>query len=225
MAQRRTGDHGKDGASTTVEGERSGRTPTSPPTVRMALRRRQLAQRLNGTKVGRRKSGAKVSRSISGPHSRHGAYSRRVAWTTLQMGHLFQQFSSNSLGSDGGEGVGRWRRAPPSTWTFTMPPRLAPAVPGGVTALIRMRSQVQVLAGPLLFSQLRALPPPGRFRSLPAWAAVGPRALRAVEPKDRPGAGDPGSRSITTSTHRGHRSGPARSWSALPAILPVATCA
>jgi hypothetical protein len=69
-----------------------------------------------------------------------------------------------------------------------------------------MRSQVQVLAGPPLFSQLRALPPPGRFRSLPAWAAVGPRALRAVEPKDSPGAGGPGSRSITTSTHRGHRS-------------------
>jgi hypothetical protein len=67
-------------------------------------------------------------------------------------------------------------------------------------SLIRMRSQVQVLAGPPLFSQLRALPPPGRFRSLPAWAAVGPRALRTVDPKDPPGAGDPGCRSITTST-------------------------
>jgi hypothetical protein len=49
--------------------------------------------------------------------------------------------------------------------------------------LIRMRSQVQVLAGPPLFSQLRALPPPGRSHPLPAWAASGPHALRAVAPK------------------------------------------
>jgi hypothetical protein len=41
-----------------------------------------------------------------------------------------------------------------------------------------MTSQVQVLAGPPLFSQLRGLMPPGRFRSLPAWAAVGPRPPR-----------------------------------------------
>jgi hypothetical protein len=65
-----------------------------------------------------------------------------------------------------------------------------------------MRSQVQVLAGPPLFSQLRALPPPGRSHPLPAWAASGPHAFRAVAPKalpeqatqrpshDRPHAGD-----------------------------------
>jgi hypothetical protein len=46
-----------------------------------------------------------------------------------------------------------------------------------------MRSQVQVLAGPPLFSQLRALPPPGRSHPLPAWAASGPHALRAVASK------------------------------------------
>jgi hypothetical protein len=46
--------------------------------------------------------------------------------------------------------------------------------------LIRMRSQVQVLAGPPLFSQLRALPPSGRSHPLPAWAAPGPHALLAV---------------------------------------------
>jgi hypothetical protein len=67
-----------------------------------------------------------------------------------------------------------------------------------------MRSQVQVLAGPPLFSQLRALPPPGRSYPLPAWAAPGPHALRAVAPKalseqatqrpshGRPHAGDHG---------------------------------
>jgi hypothetical protein len=49
-----------------------------------------------------------------------------------------------------------------------------------------MRSQVQVLAGPPLFSQLRALPPPGRSHPLPAWAASGPHALRAVAPKALP---------------------------------------
>src|SRR5829696_3851443 len=49
-----------------------------------------------------------------------------------------------------------------------------------------MRSQVQVLAGPPLLSQLTALPPPGRSHPRPAWAAVGPRALRAVAPKALP---------------------------------------
>ena len=49
-----------------------------------------------------------------------------------------------------------------------------------------MRSQVQVLAGPPLFSQLRALPPLGRSHPLPAWAASGPHALRAVAPKALP---------------------------------------
>jgi hypothetical protein len=48
----------------------------------------------------------------------------------------------------------------------------------------RMKSQVQVLAGPPLFSQLRGLLLQGRPRSLPAWAAVGPQTLQAVEPKD-----------------------------------------
>jgi hypothetical protein len=55
-----------------------------------------------------------------------------------------------------------------------------------------MRSQVQVLAGPPLFSQLRGLTRLGRWRLLPAWAAVGPRALRTVEPKDPARTGDPG---------------------------------
>ena len=58
--------------------------------------------------------------------------------------------------------------------------------------LIRMRSQVQVLAGPPLFSQLRGLRRLGRWCSLPSWAAPGPRALRTVEPgtsrSGRPGA-------------------------------------
>jgi hypothetical protein len=49
-----------------------------------------------------------------------------------------------------------------------------------------MRSQVQVLAGPPLFSQLRALTPPGWSHPLPAWAASGPHALRAVAPKALP---------------------------------------
>jgi hypothetical protein len=49
-----------------------------------------------------------------------------------------------------------------------------------------MRSQVQVLAGPPLFSQLRGLTRLGRWRSLLAWAAPGPRALRTVEPRDLP---------------------------------------
>jgi hypothetical protein len=49
-----------------------------------------------------------------------------------------------------------------------------------------MRSQVKVLAGPPLFSQLRALPPPGRSHPLPAWAAPGPHALRAVALKALP---------------------------------------
>jgi hypothetical protein len=49
-----------------------------------------------------------------------------------------------------------------------------------------MRSQVQVLAGPPRFSQLRAPTRLGRWRSLLAWAAPGPRALRTVEPRDLP---------------------------------------
>jgi hypothetical protein len=49
-----------------------------------------------------------------------------------------------------------------------------------------MRSQVQVLAGPPLFSQLRGLTRLGRWRSLLAWAASGPRALRTAEPRDLP---------------------------------------
>jgi hypothetical protein len=73
-----------------------------------------------------------------------------------------------------------------------------------------MRSQVQVLAGPPLFSQLRALPPPDQSHPLPARAAVGPHVLRAVQPKGPPGAGDPAP----------------RAWSAsCPAILPLTTCA
>jgi hypothetical protein len=42
--------------------------------------------------------------------------------------------------------------------------------------LIRMRSQVQVLAGPPPSSQVRALPAASRARSLLAWAALGPHA-------------------------------------------------
>ena len=49
-----------------------------------------------------------------------------------------------------------------------------------------MRSQVQVLAGPRLFSQLTVLPLPGQSHPLPAWAAVGPHVLRAVAPKAHP---------------------------------------
>jgi hypothetical protein len=68
-----------------------------------------------------------------------------------------------------------------------------------------MRSQVQVLAGPPLFSQLRGLRRLGRWRSLPSWAAPGPRALRTVEPGTSR-SGRPGPRSITTGTDRGrHR--------------------
>jgi len=71
--------------------------------------------------------------------------------------------------------------------------------------LIRRRSQVQVLAGPLLFSQLRGLRRLGRWCSLFAWAAPGPRALRTVEPGTSR-SGRPGPRSITTGTDRGrHR--------------------
>jgi len=39
-----------------------------------------------------------------------------------------------------------------------------------------MKSQVQVLAGPPLFSQLRALPPQAGRTHCPAWAASGPHA-------------------------------------------------
>jgi hypothetical protein len=60
-----------------------------------------------------------------------------------------------------------------------------------------MRSQVQVLAGPPLFSQLRELTRPTRSRSLPAWAAVGPHVLPTRRAKDPAGAGDPGPRSTT----------------------------
>jgi hypothetical protein len=60
-----------------------------------------------------------------------------------------------------------------------------------------MRSQVQVLAGPPLFSQLRELTPPTRLRSLPAWAAAGPPALRTRRAKDPAGAGDPRAQSTT----------------------------
>jgi hypothetical protein len=49
-----------------------------------------------------------------------------------------------------------------------------------------MRSQVQVLAGPPLFSQLRGLTRLGRWRSLLPWAAPGPRALWTVEPRGLP---------------------------------------
>jgi len=45
-----------------------------------------------------------------------------------------------------------------------------------------MRSQVQVLAGPPLFSQLRGLTRPGRWRSLLAWAAPGPRPPPLLSP-------------------------------------------
>jgi hypothetical protein len=49
-----------------------------------------------------------------------------------------------------------------------------------------MRSQVQVLASPPLFSQLRGLTCPTRSCSLTAWAAVGPHALRSRRAKDLP---------------------------------------
>ena len=67
-----------------------------------------------------------------------------------------------------------------------------------------MRSQVQVLAGPPLFSQFRALPPPGRSHPLPAWGRVGavrpprsraqgpPRAGHQRPSHGRPHAGDHG---------------------------------
>jgi hypothetical protein len=60
-----------------------------------------------------------------------------------------------------------------------------------------MRSQVQVLAGPPLFSQLRALQPSSRSRLLPAWAAVGPRtaAFLTGDPRAQPAhPGRPGGR-------------------------------
>jgi hypothetical protein len=66
----------------------------------------------------------------------------------------------------------------------------------------RMRSQVQVLAGPPLFSQLRALPLPGRSHPLPCLGRVGaarpPRSRAKALPEQatqrpnhgRPHAGD-----------------------------------
>jgi hypothetical protein len=55
-----------------------------------------------------------------------------------------------------------------------------------------MKSQVQVLAGPPVFSQLKGLTRPIRSRSRPAWAAVGPH-----EPRTLPEQATPGPRSTT----------------------------
>jgi hypothetical protein len=79
---------------------------------------------------------------------------------------------------------------------------------GGRT-LIRMRSQVQVLAGPPLFSQLRGLTRPTRSRSLPVWAAVGPHASAPVEPRTLPERATPGPKA-TTPRPRGRRRRPAQ---------------
>jgi hypothetical protein len=92
---------------------------------------------------------------------------------------------------------GTYGRAPPGKTSFRTP---VPSI-----LLIRMRSQVQVLAGPPLFSQLRGLLRPGHSRSLPAWAASGPYALRTIQPKDPPRADAPEPRSITARPARGRR--------------------
>ncbi len=70
--------------------------------------------------------------------------------------------------------------------------------------LTRKRSQVQTLSRPPLFSQVRALRAPRRSGPLPAWAAVGPRALLAVEPNGPRRAGETRLPAITTTTHRSH---------------------
>jgi hypothetical protein len=64
--------------------------------------------------------------------------------------------------------------------------------------LIRMRSQVQVLAGPPLFSQLRALPLPGRSHHClpgPRWGRTPPAQSRPRPP----GAGHPAPKSWSAS--------------------------
>jgi hypothetical protein len=71
-----------------------------------------------------------------------------------------------------------------------------------------MRSQVQVLAGPPLFSQLRALPPPGRSHPLPAWAASGPHAPGQSRP--RPSRSRPPSAQVMVGL--------------MPAIMSLTTC-
>jgi hypothetical protein len=75
--------------------------------------------------------------------------------------------------------------------------------------LIRMRSQVQVLAGPPLFSQLRALPPPGRSHPLPAGAASGPHA--SAQSRSRPSRSRPPSAQAMVGL--------------VPAIMSLTTCA
>jgi hypothetical protein len=47
--------------------------------------------------------------------------------------------------------------------------------------LTRKRSQVQTLSRPPPFLQVTALPASSRSRSLPGWAALGPRAILAAE--------------------------------------------
>jgi hypothetical protein len=98
-----------------------------------------------------------------------------------------------------------------------MPPRLAPAVPGPVTALIRMRSQVQVLAGP---------PPIPAGQSAAGSelgaAAAGLGRAGAARPSRRhvqwppPGPPTPASGTATT-THRGHPPSPRRQRAAVAA--------
>jgi hypothetical protein len=95
------------------------------------------------------------------------------------------------------------------TYGQTRPAKTARRTAVPCILLIRMRSQVQVLAGPPLFSQLTALPPPGRSHLLPAWAASGPHALRAVAP--RPSRSRPPSAQVMVGL--------------MPAIMSLTTCA